>query len=489
MPQLYEIDCTDEQVTQLTTAIRAELRLDGRSAKELGEMLPERVSAIKQLRERADQEVREFTAEEEGQWVRANKEFDLISTARTAKMRVETVDAALTTVAEEQHARPGQGDAASRGGTSTALVRGGDGHSLVVPHRARRSKAQPTDAHRALAVQAWVLRGRGRGLTARHRDACELLGVQPSRSHIELHLRAVAPKARADLEARALSTVSGPAGAYAVPEGFMNRFEMAMLAFGGMRQVAEIIRTDGGNPLPWPTVDDTGNEGSIIAENTQVAEQDVALGQMILDAFKFTSKLVRVPVELLEDASFDFDALLAPMLGERISRAQNRYFTTGTGTNQPRGIVTAATVGVTAASATAIAADEVINLVHSVDPSYRAGAKFMGHDNTLLVLRKLKDGQGRYLWMENLQSDIPDRLLNYPFVVNQHMASSVATGNKTLLFGQLSKYKIREVGRLRMRRLVERYADYDQVGFVGFVRADGDLLDAGQHPIKVLAQP
>lgn len=152
------------------------------------------------------------------------------------------------------------------------------------------------------------------------------------------------------------------------------------------------------------------------------------------------------------------------------------------------GIVTAAALGKTAASATAIAADELFDLVHSVDPAYRKGAGFMFHDNVLLTIRKLKDGNGQYLWTAGLQAGEADRILGYGYTVNQHMASAVASTAKTVIFGQLSKYKIRDVRGLRLRRLVERYAESDQEGFVAFYRADGNLLDSGVAPVKYLQQ-
>jgi len=112
----------------------------------------------------------------------------------------------------------------------------------------------------------------------------------------------------------------------------------------------------------------------------------------------------------------------------------------------------------------------------------------MLHDSVLLHLRMLKDGEGRYLWQTDMRSGAPDSLYGYPMTINQDMASSVAASAKTLLFGQLNRYKIRQVGSMRFRRLDERYADYDQVGFIAFLRQDGGLLDAGTHPVKHLLQ-
>jgi HK97 family phage major capsid protein len=180
--------------------------------------------------------------------------------------------------------------------------------------------------------------------------------------------------------------------------------------------------------------------------------------------------------------------MLGAMLGERLGRITNTKYTTGSGASTPRGIVTAASSGVTAASGTQIAADELIGLVHSIDPAYRNGAGFMMHDNIVLHLRKLKDGNGEYMWQSGLRDGAPDRLLGYGITINQDMQSSVATGTKTVLFGQLSKYKIRRVNGMRLYRLQERYRDTDQDGFIAFIREDGNLLNAGTAPVKYLVQ-
>jgi HK97 family phage major capsid protein len=150
---------------------------------------------------------------------------------------------------------------------------------------------------------------------------------------------------------------------------------------------------------------------------------------------------------------------------------------------------------VTAANASSIVAADLIDLFHGVDPAYRNGPKvaFMMNDSTLKAIRKLKDdsggaGVGNFLWMAGLSAGIPDTILGKPYFVNQDMAS-IATTNKTVLFGDFSKYLIRNVREITMLRLVERYADFHQVGFLAFSRHDGRILDAGTDPLKVLVHP
>ena len=149
--------------------------------------------------------------------------------------------------------------------------------------------------------------------------------------------------------------------------------------------------------------------------------------------------------------------------------------------------MTGAALGVTAAAASAITFDEIVDLEHQVDIAYRIGARFMLADSTVQVLRKLKDSEGRYLWQQSHVAGVPGLLFNYPYVVNNDMAT-ITNSAKTVLFGQLSKYKIRDVAGIRLRRLTELYAANDQEGFVLFVRSDGNLLNAGGGPVKYLQQ-
>lgn len=295
-------------------------------------------------------------------------------------------------------------------------------------------------------------------------------------------MKAVHPAIRNDLST---ATGTGEAGV-TIPEGFVNNLEQALLAFGGMLQTSEVMVTASGNDMPWPTSDDTFNKGAILSEAANIGTSvDPSFGAVIFQAFKYSSKLVQVSAEILQDSAFDLPSILGSMIGERLGRILNEHFTTGTGSSQPRGITVAAPVGVTAA----ISGDSLIDLFHSVDPAYRPGAEWMLSDATLAPIRKLRDGEsattGNYLWQPGLQAGVPDRLLGRVVNINQDMPDTTA-GNKAVLFGDLSKYKVRLAGQTRSRRLVELFADTDQEGFVSFMRADGDLVDAGTNPVKAL---
>jgi HK97 family phage major capsid protein len=197
---------------------------------------------------------------------------------------------------------------------------------------------------------------------------------------------------------------------------------------------------------------------------------------------------VLVPVELAQDASFDIDSHVASVLGTRLGRIHNSYQTTGTGSSEPQGIVVGASSGVTAAGASTVTADELLALIHSIDPAYRNpafGAAFMLNDGSLLKLRQIKDGDGRPLWQPGVGEGAPNTIFGYPYVINQDMAA-MTTGLKPVLFGAIKKFMIRRVKDVTVLRLAERYADYHQVGYVAFTRFDSKVLDAGTDPVKYI---
>jgi HK97 family phage major capsid protein len=283
-------------------------------------------------------------------------------------------------------------------------------------------------------------------------------------------------------------TITTTGGGYLIPQGFQAELDKRLLAFGGMFEFSRILRTDSGNPLPWPTTDDTSNEGELLAINTAAAEQDVTFGTEQLDAFMFSSKIIRVPFQLLQDSAFNLDVEFPVMLAERLARSVNRYATVGTGSSQPQGVVGAASAGVTLASSTDVTFDELIDMEHSLDPSYRQGARWMMHDTTLKVLRKKKDNNLNYIWSPGTRDGIPPQIWNYPYTINQHMPI-LGSGNKPLLFGLGQKFIIRQVRDTTIMRLTERYAEYLQVGFLGFARFDSELIDAGGGPIRYAICP
>ena len=310
--------------------------------------------------------------------------------------------------------------------------------------------------------------------------------------------RGVLMEGRTDVpaEVRAQSVGTDAAGGYTVPTEFSGEIDRAMAAWGPMWDpgVARELVTSNGRRLEWPTVDDTAKTGRIKAENAAVDDDgtdDVVFGEKLLDAYVYDTGMVRVPLELLQDSAFNMEALLNDLFGERLGRLANTTLTTGTGISQPNGVVTASSLGKTAASGTAITADELIDLQHAVDPAYRASplARWMFNDSTLAAIRKLKDGDGNYLWqMGDVRVGEPAQILGHPYSVNQAMAS-IGLSAKCVIFGDFSRYVVRKVMGFQVITLRERYAENFQIGLVGFKRFDGELLNtaAVKHLINAAA--
>ena len=292
-------------------------------------------------------------------------------------------------------------------------------------------------------------------------------------------------------ETRGQAVNSNTQGGYLAPGEFMSELVRSLKAWGPMFDdgVTRVINTASGVELTWPTVNDTANEGALIAENQQVTATEVAFGTKMLNAHKYTSGVVLVSDELLQDAVMPVEAIVRDLMAERIGRIGNKHLTTGDGASKPSGVVAAAGAGATAAGASAITLNDLIDLEHSVDPAYRSdpSCAFMFNDATLKALRKLKDSDGNYIWQPaDARSGAPATLFNYRYAINQAMAD-VGTTNKSVVFGAMNRYIVRIVMDFAMRRLVERYADYGQIGLIGFMRMDGDLMDTGA--VKVLTHP
>src|SRR5579885_1897001 len=294
------------------------------------------------------------------------------------------------------------------------------------------------------------------------------------------------------------NALQGTGGGYFVPVGFVDDVEEAMKWYGDMLRSSTILDTATGQPLPYPTANDTTTVATLIAEGTQVSEGDISLGNVLFGAYKYTSNLVKVSIELLQDSAFDLESFCKNLFAMRFGRGLNTAFTTGTGTNQPKGILAAATAGPTATGAaandggsetggTSIGTDDLVALEHSVDKAYRRDAGFMANDQTIKMIKQLKDKYGRPIWLPGIAVQAPDTILGYQYFTNNDLPT-VAVNAKTVLFGQLKKYLIRQVKEMAVLRLNERYADYGQVAFVAFARYDGNLLDAGTHPVKYLVQ-
>lgn len=280
-------------------------------------------------------------------------------------------------------------------------------------------------------------------------------------------------------ERRAQSTTN-TAGGYLIAPDFMPELERSLKDFSGVMQVARMIRTATGVNLPWPTVDATSRKATIVAENATSTPTDFTFGQKSLDAYMYRD-MAAASLELVQDSEFDLGAFIAESFSESFGRGLNEHFTTGTGSGQPNGLVTASTLGKTAASATAFTRNEMVDLVHSVDPGYRKSKKcgFMMNDAILAAVKKLAVGSSDAspLWQPSMRDGEPDKIEGYPYWINQDMDSALTTGKKIMLFGDFNKYIVRQVGGFVLRRLEERFIDAGQIGYIAFARYDGELIN------------
>ncbi len=280
-----------------------------------------------------------------------------------------------------------------------------------------------------------------------------------------------------------MSTGTGSEGGFLVPTEFSRNLVEALKKFGGMRQVANVVTMESGATMDVPTTDATSEEGEIVGENASVSNEDATFGTKSLPVYKYSSKSIAIPFELLQDSAIDLESHVNMRLRDRLGRITNKHFTIGTGTGQPNGIVTASSAGKVGASGqtTTIIYDDLVDLEHSVDPAYRESGScgYMFHDSTLKVLRKLKDGDNRPLWAPGMVGATPDTINDKPYTINQSMPVMAANA-KSMLFGDFSRYMIRDVMQILLFRMTDsKYTEKGQVGFLAFMRSGGELTDVG----------
>lgn len=271
-------------------------------------------------------------------------------------------------------------------------------------------------------------------------------------------------------------------GGYLVPDEFERTLVDGLQENNIFRTLAHVIQTTSGD-RKIPVVASHGS-ASWVDEEGAYQESDDAFSQVTIGAYKLGT-MIKVSEELLNDSVFDIQSYLATEFARRIGNAEEEAFINGNGTGKPTGVLGTAEVGVTAAGATAITADEIIDLFHSLAVPYRGKAVWLLNDTTVQYLRKLKDGNGQYLWQPGLVAGAPDTILGRPVKVSRYMPA-IAAGNKTIAFGDFNYYWIADRQGRSFRRLDELFAVNGQVGFRGSERVDGKLILP--EAVKVLKQ-
>jgi HK97 family phage major capsid protein len=288
-------------------------------------------------------------------------------------------------------------------------------------------------------------------------------------------------------ELRDMNGDTGADGGYIVPTGFNAAIEQATLAYGAALTVVSDWRTESGQPIQWPLSNDTANYSQEMTDGTDVTEQDIPLGQVTFNTSTFSTGVIKVSRSLVTDAAFDLGSFIEENFGVRYARGLNLALTNGSTSGSVQGLVGGSYSAVTSLAPTAITYPDLVATYTALDPSYLSKSTWMFHNAVLRGLIGLEDLYGRPLFVASITSGIPDTILGRPFVLNQAMVGPAA-GSKSLLFGDMTRYKLRTVGGLEVLKLSERYAPSHQYGYVAFHRHSGKLLDAGTHPVICMIQ-
>lgn len=292
-------------------------------------------------------------------------------------------------------------------------------------------------------------------------------------------------------ETRALSSTVG-AGGYTIPEEWEASLYKSMAWYGPFAstpgqegQVGNIIMTPHGRKLNFPRSNDTSNTGRQLTEATGDASSgttDPTFTEMELEAYKYTSDLIKVSSELIRDSNVNIGDELVRMLAERLGRIYASDLTNGTGNSKPQGIRHAATLFDATAATGAITRSEIKDLKYSVDRAYRNGPQvgWMLNDETVSYILGL-DTSGSAttmpLWQPSFAQDAPDRILGDPYYVNNNLGTLGGDGEALILYGDFAKFYIRMVQGIRTAVARERYIENDVVAFVSFLEFDSDLID------------
>jgi len=299
-------------------------------------------------------------------------------------------------------------------------------------------------------------------------------------------------------EARALAELRGTdtqittndgLGGFLVPENWSDFVSATELFKSDIERVATVLRTVNGQPFNLPANDDTAVVAAILGEGTAESVSDMTFTNVKFEPYTYSSKIVKVSNQLIADNAFDLASFVGSQLANRLKRGINAHLTTGDASSKPQGIVTGSALGKTAASATAVTISEVMDLFYSVDASYRnaAGAGWMMNSATAKAIRVLGFGSSNDFpaYVPGMTVGEPDMLFGKPVYINEDMAG-IATGNKSIIFGDLKQYYVHEAGGVQLLRLSERFADSLSQGFIAYRRVDGNVLQSSA--IKHLVQ-
>lgn len=448
-------------------------------SRQLAEKRGPLVQKMQDLTAKAGEENRSLDADEKLEFERIDTEQQALKEQYDLAYRAET---ALSTLPCHNDPTAGTDSRATVAGDQTPS------YGIAGNNTASLTREQHNE-HSSRALRAWMLRGQCDPLDL---ESAQLMGVDPRTSELEMKLnrrpdlKRFSPR-EAEVLQRAQTVGTTTEGGFTVPDEMMQEIDIAQEQFSGMRQASRSITTGTGASLPWPITNDTTARATVIAEGVTTSATDIVYGQVVFGSFTFRS-LVQVSREMLQDSFLNVPQHVGQILGERLGRGINEDATIGDGSATLEGITNAGAAtdsGVTLASATAVTFQELIDLKHAVPAPYRRSPSqaFMMADVWLSRVKKMVDSQLRPVWQPSLVPGAPDTFDGSPLISNDDVPAS-GTGAKTLLYGDFSKYIIRDVATMTIQRLEERYAELGLIGFLLWARADGKLIDAGTNPIQ-----
>lgn len=320
------------------------------------------------------------------------------------------------------------------------------------------------------------------------------VGAMSAKDATALYLRFgnnVSPEQAVQIR-NAMSTTTTTEGGYTVPSEIAAMVVDALKAFGGMREVSQIISTAGGNSLNFPTSDGTSEVGVIVAENAAASTGEITFGTVAVNPYKYSSNKIAIPVELIQDSAIDVVAFVVNRLATRLARITNTHYTTGDGSSKPYGVMARAATGKTGTTGQTLTViyDDLVDLIHSVNRAYRNGARFMLADSSVAIIRKIKDTTGRPIWnpgdMEGISGGAPSTIAGYAYTVNDDVAAMAASA-KSIAFGDFSQFVIRDVvNSTSLRRFDDSaFALNGQVGFCGWTRTGSNLLNTAAVKVYI----
>tara|TARA_R110000803_G_scaffold102638_11_gene170760 strand:- start:1282 stop:2502 length:1221 start_codon:yes stop_codon:yes gene_type:complete len=265
-------------------------------------------------------------------------------------------------------------------------------------------------------------------------------------------------------------------GGFFVPEEWANVINVQRAHIGSVKSISNVINTTGGGTLPYPNFNDTGVSAVPMTEGTAPAVSDITVGNTNLGDHTYTSGILKVSFQLMNDEAVDFVDLVGVTLGKRLERGIATDLVTGDNSGNPDGFLTAINPHQAGGDGGTFTASDVYDLEGSLDREYSQNGTFVLNNSTLSVIKALQIGSGdaRPLWAPSFRDGEPHTIIGHPYLVSADMPD-IAAAAKYLAFGDFSNYTVRTVGGMNMLRMNERFADALSVGFIAWERVDGQL--------------